>query len=90
MSTCLFYLLLVVLSDNVEFSFIWLAVSGAVGFVMSGAEVKYKYRYTSDPALDGKDVEDAEDIESILSEAESTLSEASQDKSNQQPFTDAE
>jgi len=53
MSVWLFYLILVFFSEDVQFSFIWFLIS----CVFSGSEIAYKYKYTSDPALDGKDVE---------------------------------
>lgn len=53
MTAWLFYLILVGVSEDVQFSFVWLLVS----FAFSGSEIAYKYKYTSDPALEGIDVE---------------------------------
>lgn len=50
MTVWVFYLLLVFLSESVEFSWIWFLVS----IVFSSSEVVYKYKYTSDPKLDGQ------------------------------------
>lgn len=51
MTVWVFYLLLVIFSDA-EFSLFWLLIS----VLFSGSEVAYKYKYTSNPALDGKSV----------------------------------
>lgn len=52
MSPMVFYILLVLLSDSVEFSFLWFVVALLVG----GGEQAVRYRYTSNPALDGEEV----------------------------------
>jgi hypothetical protein len=52
MTAWIFYLLLVFFSEDVKFSFLWLLVS----FLFSGSEIAYKYKYTSNPDLEGKDV----------------------------------
>jgi len=53
MSVWVFYLILVGLSQDVQFSIFWFVLSLA----FSGSEIAYKYRYTSNPDLDGQDAE---------------------------------
>ena len=53
MSPVFFYLVLVFFSAEVEFSLLWLIIALLVG----GTEtIVHRYRLTTDPSLDGKDV----------------------------------
>lgn len=54
MSPVVFYVLLVLLSDEVEFSFLWFIVA----LVFGGGEQAVRYRYTTDRSLEGKEVSD--------------------------------
>ena len=50
--TVIFYLILVWLSEQVTFSWIWLIVA----LFLSGSEAKKIYKFTTDPRLEGKEV----------------------------------
>ena len=51
MSVWFFYLILVFFSQDVQFSIIWFLISLA----FSGSEIVHKYKYTANPAMNGKD-----------------------------------